>query len=430
MFHLGWFLTTGFGVYGWNQPWSGNVRADVGRPGLYAETASALERAGFDYMMFEDSSVVPDIFQGSFESSVSRGQAIRFDPMPLMPLLAAATEHIGLIATASTSFYPPFLAARLFQTLDHLTEGRIGINLVTSSPHQAAQNYGLDQHYEHDLRYEMAEDWMGAVEALWQTWEPDAWTMDETSGLFADHTRIHHADYHGPFHSTRGPLNLPPGPQRRPVICQAGGSGPGRDLGARYADTIVSAVVGVDAMKEYRSDISRRAAAFGRDPSEIKVLYLVAPVLADTDEEAKEKQAAQQAAQRANVNATLAAMSYFTSMDFSRFELDEPMPDLSENNGHRTTMTDMMKSGTTLREIAANHRTTESIELVGCPDTVAGQMAEAMEHAGGDGFLIASPVTRKNVSEIADGLAPALRRRGLIRDGYPGRTFRENLLQF
>jgi len=143
MMHLGWFLTEGFGVYGWRQQWSGNSERDIGRPDLFVDTARSLERAGFDYLMLEDSSVLPGVFRGTYERSVRTGTAIRFDPMPLVPLLAAATEHIGIIATAATSFYPPFLAARLMTTLDHLTNGRVGINLVTASADGAAQNYGF-----------------------------------------------------------------------------------------------------------------------------------------------------------------------------------------------------------------------------------------------------------------------------------------------
>ena len=430
MFHMGWFLTTGFGVYGWNDPWSGNVRADVGSPQLYIDTATALERAGFDYMMFEDSSVLPNIYQGSFESSVSAGQAIRFDPMPLMPLVAQATKHIGLIATCATTFYPPFLAARLYRTLDHLTQGRIGANLVTASPHQAAQNYGLESHVPHDERYLMADEWMQAVDALWSSWEPGALQMDEATGVFADHTKIHTADFEGTYYKTRGPLNQPPGPQGRPVICQAGGSTAGKTFGARHADTIVAAPVGVEAMKAYRDDVSQLAIEAGRKPDDVKVLYLVSPILGATDEEALEKKDRMRAAQAANIDGILAGMSYFTSMDFSKFDLDGPMPDLSKNNGHQSTMQDMAKSGPTLREIATNHRVIESVELVGSPATVAAQMEEAMAHAGGDGFLIASQVTRKNVTEIADGLAPELRKRGLIRNGYTYAGFRDNLLEF
>ena len=155
------------------------------RPGLFVDMATSLERAGFDYMMLEDSSVLPDVFEGSLRHSLKTG-VVRHDPMPPIPLLGAATSRLGTTGTASTSFYPPFLAARLFRTLDHLTEGRVGLNLVTSSPHAAAQNYGHDKHFEHDLRYKMADEWMTLVGQLWDSWDPDAVILDEDSGYFAD----------------------------------------------------------------------------------------------------------------------------------------------------------------------------------------------------------------------------------------------------
>ncbi|MBD7918951.1 MULTISPECIES: NtaA/DmoA family FMN-dependent monooxygenase [Cellulomonas] len=432
MFHLGWFLGTGFGVYGWNTPWAGNVAQDVGNPGLFADMAAALERAGFDYMMLEDSSVLPDIYEGSFRHSL-KVATVRFDPLPLVPHLTRRTRHIGIIATAATTFYPPFLAARLYQSLDHLTGGRVGLNLVTASPHAAAQNYGLEQHVEHDLRYEMADEWTRTVTALWESWEPDAVVLDESTGVFADHTKVHAVHQQGRWHSSRGPLNTIPGPQRRPVLCQAGGSPAGRDLAAAHADTIVSAVVGVEAMREFREDISRRLVAHGRRPEDAKVLFLVDPVLGDTDRAAQDRAERKTAAMAASLENALAGLSYVSGIDFSRFDPDEPFPDVaSRTNGHQSTVADYQKAGAgkTLREVALTRRVAESIPLVGSPDTVADQMAEAMDHAGGDGFLIASPVTRRGISEVADGLAPVLRRRGLIRDGYEHATFRENLLAF
>jgi FMN-dependent oxidoreductase (nitrilotriacetate monooxygenase family) len=432
MFHMGWFLGLGFGVYGWNDQWSGNVRHDVAKPGLFVDMATSLERAGFDYMMLEDSSVLPDVYGGSPEHSLRIG-TVRHDPMPLVPLLGAATSRIGIIATASTSFYPPFLAARLFRTLDHLTNGRVGVNLVTSSPHAAAQNYGYEQHFEHDLRYEMADDWMQAVDALWNTWDQDALTLDEETGVFADHTKVRYANYEGRFFKTRGPLNTVPSPQQRPVICQAGGSPAGRALAAKHADTIIAATVGVEGMKEYRDDISRRMIEYGRKPSDAKVLFLVDPIMADTDAEAEAKRDRMRAAQAANVEYMLAGMSYASGVDFSKFDPDEPIPDLTgKSNGHQSIVDTFQRvgKGRTLREVVADYRVIESIELVGSPDTVAVQMKEAMEYCGGDGFLVASPVTRKRITEIADGLAPVLRRRGLMRSSYTYEHFRDNLLEY
>jgi FMN-dependent oxidoreductase (nitrilotriacetate monooxygenase family) len=432
VFHMGWFLSTGFGVYGWNGLWSGNVGSDVARPGLFVDMATSLERAGFDYMMLEDSSVLPDIYGGSFEQSLKSG-VVRHDPMPLVPLLGAATSRLGIIATASTSFYPPFLAARLFSTLDHLTNGRVGVNLVTSSPHAAAQNYGYEQHFEHDLRYAMADDWMCAVNALWDTWDPDALVLDEESGVFADHTKVRYANYEGRFFKTRGPLNTVHGPQSRPVICEAGGSPAGRDLAAKHADTIIAQTLGVEAMKEYRDDISERMLAYGRKPSDVKILFLVAPVLADTEEEATAKRERQQAAAEANMAGKLAGMSYVSGIDFSKLPLDEPLPDLTgKSNGHQSSVANMVTAaagGKTLREVALG-RGIESIDLIGTPESVAAQMGDVMDYVGGDGFLVASPVTRKNITEIADGLAPALRRRGLTRREYSYEHLRDNLLEF
>ncbi|MBM9469457.1 NtaA/DmoA family FMN-dependent monooxygenase [Nakamurella leprariae] len=433
MFHMGWFLTTGFGVYGWGGQWSGNVSRDVARPELFMGMAQALEHAGFDYMMLEDSSVLPDIYEGSPRMALKTA-TVRHDPMPLVPLIARATKHIGVIATAATTFYPPFLAARLFTTLDHLTGGRVGINLVTASPHAAAQNYGLDQHVEHDLRYEMADEWMQAVSALWETWEEGALQLDEQTGVFADHSKIHRADFQGRFYKTRGPLNTVPGPQRRPVICQAGGSPAGRELAAAHADTIVAAVVGVEAMKEYRDDISRRLIAHGRKPQDAKVMFLVNPVLGDTDAEAQAKYDRMVEARAANVEGFMAGLSYTSGIDLSQYDPDEPFPDLTGRvNGHQSTMQDYQDAaagGKTWRQVARERAVVESVPLVGSPATVAAQMDEAMQHAGGDGFLIANPVTRKSIAEIADGLAPQLRRRGLIRSGYSYDRFRDNLLEF
>ncbi|OLT11912.1 FMNH2-dependent monooxygenase [Pseudonocardia sp. CNS-139] len=432
MFHMGWFLGKGFGVYGWNGQWSGNVAKDVARPDLFVDMAKGLERAGFDYLMLEDSSVLPDVYGSSFDYAL-KVATVRHDPMPLVPLLAAQTRHLGIVSTAATTFYPPFLAARLFRTLDHLTEGRVGINLVTASPHAAAQNYGLAQHVEHDARYAMAAEWTRAVKALWDTWDADALVLDERAGIFADPSKVHYANFEGEHYRTRGPLNTVPSPQQHPVICQAGGSPAGRELAAEHADTIIAIGAGLDGMKEYRDDISARVLKYGRKPADVKVLFLVDPVLGDTDEDAAARRDRRNAAQAADLEAVLSGMSYLSGFDFAKFDLDAPFPDIEgKSNGHQSMVDAMARAGRgrTLREVASTRRNAESVELVGTPDTVAAQMGEVMEHVGGDGFLINGLVTRKNITEICDGLAPALRRRGLIRSGYPFETFRENLLEF
>ena len=431
MFHLGWFVGYGFGVQSWNQPWSGTGGTEWSQPDLYVDMARSMERACFDYMMIEDSSCVPDIYGDSMESILRNAHgAPKHDPMALVPLIAAATKRLGIVATAATTFYPPYLLARLASTLDHLSAGRVGVNLVTASSDRAAQNYGLEKHFDHDKRYEMAHEWTDLVTKLWDSWEPDAVVLDAERGIFADHTKVHRVDFKGHYYSARGPLQTIASPQGRPVICQAGGSEVGKDFAARWADTIVSAVRGAGKMKAARTDMSERLRRFGRDPASAKMLYLIMPVLGETMEEARAKHARIVAQRSREYEFVLQTMSYASGIDFSKFDLDQPLPDV-ETNGHRSTIADFAKAakGKTLRELAS-FRTMESIELVGTPDSIAAEMGEAMQEAGGDGFLIGNVVERRQIAEICDGLVPALQKRGLMRKAYTHATLRENLLEF
>lgn len=432
MFHLGWFLKAGFGVQGWNAGWSGAIATEWMRPSFYIEMARSLERAGFDYLMIEDSSMINDTYQDSMETTLARAAgAPKNDPMPLVPLITAGTRHIGVIATVTTSFYPPFLAARLGTTLDHLTEGRVGLNLVTASGHRAAQNYGLPKHIEHDQRYRMADEWMQVVSQLWESWEPGAVLGDSETGIYADFSKVHPIHFEGEFFKVRGPMNTIPGPQRRPVICQAGGSPAGRGLAARHADTIVASSNGIPAMRAFYEDIAARLAAHGRSSKDCKTMFLISPVLGETDREAWERHDLIQAGERRDLTAKLERFSYALGVDLSRFDLDEPPPaDIGAwVNGHQSSVAELTRHGGTLREML-RFASTESVPLIGSPDTVAGQMEEILQDVGGDGFLIGSTVTRHSIAEIADGLAPALRRRKLIRDGFSHALFRDNLLEF
>ncbi|WP_181780223.1 NtaA/DmoA family FMN-dependent monooxygenase [Pseudonocardia pini] len=439
MFHLGWFIAYGFGPQSWNQTWSGNGGIEWSRPQLYVDQARAMERAGFDFLMFEDSSMVPDQYEGSMRQYLAGpSYAPKHDPVPLLSVLGTSTSRLGLVATVATPFYHPFMAARLFGTLDHITEGRVGLNLVTSSNVRAAQNYGLDEHIEHDLRYKMAEEWVDCAKALWDAWDPDAVVLDEERAVFADADKVRVPNFQGEYYRSRGPLNVIPSPQGRPVITQAGGSPAGREFGAMHSDAILSNVQGgPDKMKAYREDVHERLLAHGRKPSECKVLFLVNPVLADTDAEAQERYRLQQlglseaAKGKDGIAGRLASISTWSGIDFSQFDLDAPLPDLT-TNGHQSNLADLMgaRGDRTLRETLAAFNTTRTLDLVGSPDTVAAQMAEAMQEVGGDGFMIASPLTRKVISEITDGLVPALRRRGVTRSGYEHERFRDNLLAF
>ena len=266
MFHMGWFVAQGYGVHGWNQPWTGNIASDWMKPDIYVDLARSLERACFDYIMLEDGQLVPDSYGSSSEWFLKSAWMVpKNDPMPLVPLIGQATKNIGIVATLTTSFYPPFIAARLAATLDHLTQGRLGLNIVTAHNDRSAQNFGLDKHYDHDLRYEMADEWMDVVNKLWASWEDGAVRADAASGIFADFGKgASPIDFAGRFYKSRGPLNTYAGPQGRPVICQAGGSPAGRSFAAKHADTILARFRTIESAREFRDDIHQHMISHGR----------------------------------------------------------------------------------------------------------------------------------------------------------------------
>jgi FMN-dependent oxidoreductase (nitrilotriacetate monooxygenase family) len=438
MFHLGWFVG-GVPFNSWRSPWADIRPSDGIRPDLYVDLARALERAGFDYLMFEDSMQIDDQYKGSIDACLKYGiECPASDPLAMIAIVSQATRHIGLISTLSTSFYPPFLAARTLATLDHLSDGRVGGNLVTSSSHRAAQNFGLDRQMDHDRRYEKAGEWVQVVKGLLNSWEPGAVVLDKATNTMIDPTKVHAIDFEGEFFKCRGPLNMPPGPQGQVVFCQAGGSAAGRAFAARNVDTIVCVPLGIEAMKQYRDDISAQMIAAGRKPTDCKVIYLVRPIIAETDTAARELYEADKAyrASEAFLEPVLANMSYFAQIDFSQFDPDEPIPDLrGKVNGHQSTTDRYFKDSVinkkTLKQVALTQDYVASIELVGSPDSVADMMGEAMDYVGGDGFFLSMfPLDRRTVATITEGLVPALRKRRLVRSHYEHKYFKDNLLAF
>jgi len=405
------------------------------KPDLYVDLARSLERGGFDFLLIEDTSMVEDSYGGDAETTLKYGMfAPKNDPLPLVPLLAAQTKHLGFLPTISTIQYPPFLAARLLTTLDHLTEGRVGVNVVTSVTHRVAQNFGFDQHLEHDERYEMAAEWMDAVGQLWESWDADAVRFDEENNVYADHTKVHPVDFVGKYFKTRGPMNTIPGPQRRPVVSQAGNSVPGRELAAMTADTMLAYGGTPAAMKAFVEDMHERLVTHGRRPEDLKIMFLATPVIGETDAEAQRREEALVAAASTDdaVQKQLWHMSYVSGgeVDFKKMDLDAPIPDVT-GNGEHSSMRNWVEAGKgkTLRQLAATHRTND-LGLVGSCDTVAARMGDLAQETGADGFLLYPDVTRRSIIETTDGLGTALQRRGLIRSSYSGTTFRENLLSF
>jgi FMN-dependent oxidoreductase (nitrilotriacetate monooxygenase family) len=428
-FHLGWFLGNSYGVHGWNQPWGGTDAEDWTQPDLHIELAKALERACFDYLLLEDSLFVPDNYGSSMDFYLRRAlRAPKNDPLPLVPLIAQATSHLGIAPTISTSFYPPYLLARLIATLDLMSKGRVGCNFVTSTAERAAQNFGLDAHIEHDLRYEMAGEFVDLVIKLWESWDADAIVMDRETGMFVDPAKVRSIDFKGRFFASRGPLNTARPPQGRPVLVQAGGSPQGQQFAAKHMDSVIAAVSTVSEMKAFRADLRKRLAAAGRDPDSCKLFFVISPILGETNAEALERSRRRQAHRESFPELALAQMGSLTDIDFSTFDIDAPIGELT-TNGQQGTLKRFLAQGRTLREIARNYRYGFE-DLVGTADHVAGAMAEVMQEVGGDGFMFTGLVTRRYVAEVTDGLVPALQRRGLVRTAYEHKHFRDNLMAF
>ena len=428
-FHLGWFLGNSFGVHGWNQPWGGTTGEDWAQPDLHVDLARAAERACFDFVLLEDSVFVPDNYGSSMDFYLKRAlRAPKNDPLPLVPLMTQATRHLGIVPTISTSFYPPYLLARLIATLDLMSKGRVGCNFVTSTAERAAQNFGLDAHLEHDLRYEMAAEFVEVVLQLWSSWDADAVVMDRERGMFVDPAKVRAVDFKGRFFSSRGPLNTARPPQGQPVLVQAGNSPQGQAFAAKRMDAVLCAVSTVEEMKTFRTQMRQKVAEAGRDPDSCKIMYVAAPTIAESESEACERVARREAHRKAAPELALAQMGSLTDIDFSVFDIDAPIGELT-TNGQQGTLKRFLKQGRTLREIAQNYKYGYE-DLVGTPDKVAGQMAELMEEVGGDGFIFTGNLTRRYIAEITDGLTPALQRRGVTRAAYEHAHFRDNLLAF
>jgi FMN-dependent oxidoreductase (nitrilotriacetate monooxygenase family) len=432
-FHLAWFLQ-GSSIQAWGADWTGNVAEEWMSAEMFVDLARAIERAKFDYLLIEDSIYIGQNWQNSRDIFLKNGMSVpRQEPSVVASLMLAATSRLGIAPTLSTFAYHPYLTARIVGSLDQISGGRAGWNMVTGSSDFSAQNFGQDKLPEHDTRYEMAAEYIDIVTRLWDSWEPGAIVADRKTGVLIEPSKVHTIDYAGQYYSSRGPLNSGPAPQGRPVIAQAGGSTKGRMIAAKYADTIVAHPKGVEAMKEYRDEVRGRMREFGRDPDSCKVLFMFNPVLGDTAADAQDRAARRRAKAAENVDIRLAQFGWITNIDFSGHDLDAPVGELS-TNGHQSSLAGFIRraGGKTLREAIISYSSSGgSVDLVGTPDQVAGQMAEVMEEVGGDGFLFSlGNVSRRSVAEITDGLVPALQQRGLVRSEYGCKMFRDNLLEF
>jgi len=430
-FHLGWFLGPGITVQGWNEPGFGSGY-DWTKPDLYQDTVRALERACFDLVILEDTSAVPYTYKDSMDFYLKHAAMTpKFDPVLLVPYLAAVTKHIGLAPTMTTTFYPPWLLARSISTMDHYSSGRIAWNIVTATSDAAAQNYGYDKQFEHDLRYDMADEYIDLCSELWDAWEPDAVVMNDADGVFIEPSKVKPVHFEGKHYKCRGPLNVPRMPQGKPVFVAPGGSPRGRQFSGRNAEIVLAGGATVEEMKDYRDEVLKHAAAYGRDPAGCKTMFTCVPTVVRDAKDAEDTKEMMQKAREKRFEHSLAAMSFLSGIDFSKFDLDEPVGEI-KTNGMQTMLRMFAKHGpqATLRQILNAPGGGGFQAMVGTADYIAGQMSEAMDEIGGDGFLITGHFKPKYVTSIVDELVPALQKRQLTRTEYSHDTLRENMMAF
>ena len=387
----------------------------------WVEIAQTLERGKFDLFFFADG-------WGGGTNEASVRYAIQFpnsDPLCLVPYLAALTTRLGFGVTMSTTFYPPYMLARKLATLDHITKGRIGWNIVSSISKGEARNFGMNDLPPHDERYDRADEFMEVCYKLWNSWDDDALKMDMENGVFADPSKIHKINHDGQYYRVQGPLTVIPSPQRRPYLFQAGQSERGREFAARHAECIFAAATGTRQMREFSEDIAARAERNGRDPRKVKIIWGAQPLVAETESEARSRQAEIRA--RIPLEASLALMSGHFNYDLSKLDIDQPVGDLKVP-GTQGMLEAYTKSnpGITLRQIASSYLSgNDGGPMIGTASQVADHLVYLLEEGGGDGFQVTpSYYAPDYFADLNRMLIPELQKRGVFRKEYDGGTLR------
>ena len=385
-----------------------------------------LEHGKFDAFFMADHLAVLNMPLEALKRSAT---ATSFDPPTLLPALAAVTERIGLIATGSTTFDLPYHLARRFAALDHLSGGRAGWNVVTTSNPDAALNFGLDDHMDHDERYVRAREFYDVVIGLWDSWADDAFIRDVESGVYFDPARLHVLDHKGKYFSVRGPLNVARPPQGWPVIVQAGASEAGKQLAAETAEAVFAGINGLSDARELYADIKGRMPALGRQPAHLKILPGCFVVVGESVKEARRKRALLDSL--VHYESAIASLSIALGHDASRFDPDRPLPDIPETNasqsGRERVIALAERDQLTVRELAQRLGGFAGLSMVGTAVTIADEMEEWLETGGSDGFNIMFPYLPAGLDDFVDLVVPELQRRGLFRRDYQGTTLREHL---
>lgn len=412
----------GGNISGWRHP---DVQADASVSlDFYKKQAQKAEEGKFDLVFIADGLYINEKSIPHFLN--------RFEPLTILSALAAVTSHIGLIGTVSTSYSEPFTVARQFASLDQLSGGRAGWNVVTTPLESTALNFNktIEEHPNHPKRYRIAAEHIQVVKGLWDSWEDDAFVRDKESGVFFDPSKLHPLNYKGEFFSVQGPLNIGRSKQGRPIIFQAGSSEAGINLAAKEADAVFTGQPTLEDAKKFYQDVKNRAKAFGRNSDEIVILPGFSPIIGATEEEAERKY--QQVANLVSIEKALDYLGrYFDHHDFSQYDLDAPFPEIGNigRNSFQST-TDRIKQeakdkGLTLREVALREATSRT-PFIGTPEKVADLIQQWFEEGGADGFNFASSVPNA-LEDFVDHVVPILQRRGIYRTEYEAHTLRGNL---
>lgn len=423
---LGAFLwPTGHHIAAWRHP---DVPADSGTNfSHFVDVARTAERGLFDMLFFADQLA---IFNDTPDKLSRNSYMVRIEPFTLLAGLATATKHIGLVCTATTTYDEPYHIARRFASLDLVSGGRSGWNVVTSANPAEAANFNRDEHVEHDERYRRAWEFVDVVQALWDSWEDDAFIRDKKTGMYLDPDKMHTINHRGQYFRVRGPLNVSRSPQGRPVIVQAGSSEAGRGLASGVAEVVFTAHQNLRDAQLFYDDIKSRAADFGRNPDHVKVMPGVFVTVGSSEQEAKDKYDELQ--QLIDPKIALAQLSTFIKFDLSSYPFDGPLPDLPEAVTVSSRPAMLLKlarqENLTIRQLALHIAGSRGHwTLIGTAQQIADQLEEWFRKGGADGFNYMPPAIPGSLADFVDLVVPELQRRGIYRSQYQGTTFRDNL---
>ena len=417
-------------VGSWRHPES---MSDFTSPEYFQRIARTLEDGRFDLAFFDDRLAMPDIYGDDYRDTVANGiRTVKMDPTPILMAMACATTHLGLGSTYSTTYYEPFHVARLFATMDLMTKGRVAWNIVTSLNDSEAENMGRNEHLEHDLRYDRADEFMEVVLGHWDSWEDGAIVVDKSTGKFADPAKVHALHHKGQYFQSKGPLPVPRSAQGHPILLQAGQSGRGMAFAARWAELVFASYPSLEAGKKQYSALRSAVEAAGRDPNSVKIAPAVGCIVAESADQAAEKRALIDA--QAKPVDGLALLCEVLNDDFSKRDYDAPFTDeeLAGLSWHSFRDRVIQKSGKKnpsardFVEVSGRGTTRESHAFVGTPKQIADEMEQWFETAC-DGFVMMAAYVPGSYEDFVRLVVPELQRRGLHRKEYTGQTLRDTL---